>query len=487
MKRIALLFAALLCLSACSVDKTAPVRYKVWYDWPERFLPDFSKLGEPDVEGVKRNLDLEDIVDTMNHFAALFETTLSVKSTEEYTFKVTTDDGSRFFIDDSLLIENDGAHRPIRKVTSVTLEKGKHDIRIEFFDFDKAQTLHFVYSTPTIAERPFNDRILKEQDALSSKDGFVKPQVEEAYSRFAEWKGDDEVLVFPILTDIHSSGNFAYKHIGYATVAADRFGADFMALLGDIGLNSIPTTLDKEWSKWLIDNTLEQMKKYDGIWIFTPGNHDWDGGEGEWLTEEYLTDTFQRPWEERAGGRLHLTGKTYGWYDIPDKNFRIIFLNSCSTRTLEGTYYLVGPEEEAWLRETMDATPDDVNIIVLAHFMPHPMGNWKRTMNNDYLKQNTDLLMGLMTEYASKKTLVGYFSGDSHFNDYDFYNGVNYYVTQGYGWNSPDLMQPRNQHAYFDYKQCMCIDVVAVKSSKREVHTFRIGAGGADFDCSFSY
>ena len=166
MKRIALLFAALLCLSACSVDKTAPVRYKVWYDWPERFLPDFSQLGEPDVEGVKRNLDLEDIVDTMNHFAALFETTLSVKSTEEYTFKVTTDDGSRFFIDDSLLIENDGAHRPIRKVTSVTLEKGKHDIRIEFFDFDKAQTRHFVYSTPTIAERPFNDRILKEQDAL---------------------------------------------------------------------------------------------------------------------------------------------------------------------------------------------------------------------------------------------------------------------------------------------------------------------------------
>ena len=487
MKRAAFIIAALLCLTACRVDKTAPVRYKVWYNWPERYLPDFSKLGNPDIEGVKRNLDLEDIVDSMNHFAALFETTLSVPVTEEYTFKVTTDDGSRFFVDGQLLLDNDGAHRPIRKVAVKTLDKGKHDIRIEFFDFDKAQTLDFVYSTPTIAEREFNDRIWREEDAYTSKDRFVKPQVKEAYKRFAEWKGDDETLVFPILTDIHSSGNFAYKHIGYASVAADRFCADFMALLGDIGLNSIPTTLDKQWSQWTIDHTLEQMKKYDGMWIYTPGNHDWDGGEGEWLTEEYLTDTFQRPWEERAGGRLHLTGKTYGWYDIPEKGFRVIFLNSCSTRTLEGTYYLIGTEEAEWLQETLDATPKDMQVIVLAHFMPHVMGNWEKSMDYEYLREDNARLMGILSDYAGKGTLVGYFSGDSHVNDYDFYDGVNYYVTQGYGWTSPELILPRNRHAYFDYRQCLCIDVVAVKPEKREVHTFRIGAGGADFDCSFTY
>ena len=273
MKKLIIALTTLLLLASCG-DRTAPVNYKIWYNWPERFLPDFSTLGEPDVQGVKRNLDLLDIVDTINHYAALFETTLKVGKTEEYTFNITTDDGSRFYIDGELMIENDGAHRPIQKFCTKTLEKGRHELRLEFFDYDKLQTLEFLYSTPTIAERRFNDNIEKEQDRLTSRKGFVKPQVKEAWKRFAAWKGDDEVLVFPLLTDIHSNNNFQYKHIGYASVAGKMFGADFMALLGDIGLNSIPTTLDKNEAKKMIDNTLAQMRKWDGMWIFAPGNHD---------------------------------------------------------------------------------------------------------------------------------------------------------------------------------------------------------------------
>jgi hypothetical protein len=52
---------------------------------------------------------------------------------------------------------------------------------------------------------------------------------------------------------------------------------------------------------------------------------------------------------------------------------------------------------------------------------------------------------------------------------------------------SPDVMVPGQMHAFFDYRETLCIDVVAVKPAKREVHTFRIGAGGADFDTCFPY
>ena len=48
-------------------------------------------------------------------------------------------------------------------------------------------------------------------------------------------------------------------------------------------------------------------------------------------------------------------------------------------------------------------------------------------------------------------------------------------------------MLPGTTHAFFDYKENLCIDVLAVKPSKREVHTFRIGAGGEEFDCVFTY
>ena len=51
---------------------------------------------------------------------------------------------------------------------------------------------------------------VKGQDRLTSRKGFVKPQVKEAYN------------------------NFQYKHIGYASVAGKMFGADMkVALVND--------------------------------------------------------------------------------------------------------------------------------------------------------------------------------------------------------------------------------------------------------------
>ncbi|MBR1894712.1 MAG: hypothetical protein IJ823_05605, partial [Bacteroidales bacterium] len=169
------LLAALgtLLAGACCGEQEPVVQYQLWYNWPERYLPDFSTLGAPDLTGVKKNLDLEELPDSANHFAVLFETDLRVKKAEEYSFKLCTDDGSRFYVDGELLLENDGAHGPILKEVSLPLAKGTHKLRIEFFDYDKGQTLDFLYSTPTIPWRPLNTHILEEEDALTSDDRFV--------------------------------------------------------------------------------------------------------------------------------------------------------------------------------------------------------------------------------------------------------------------------------------------------------------------------
>ena len=490
MKRTAVLtFAALLFFAACS--QTPKVNYKVWYDWPERCLPDFNKIGEPDIQGAKINLDLVDIDDTKNHFCVLFETTLKVKTEEEYNFTLTTDDGSKFYIDDELLIVNDGAHGPIEKKCSKVLTRGKHALRIEFFDFDKGQSLVFRYSTPTIKEREFNDRVLDKEDRLTSKHAFVKPQVKEALKRFEAWKGNDEVLVYPILTDVHTSGRFSYKHIGYAATAAKAFGADFMVNLGDIGLNAYPATVDKDYARFIMDETLAQMKKYDGMWLYSPGNHDWDAGEGTFNSEQYLSDFFQKPWQEKAGKNLHIVpGHVWCWYDIPEKNFRIILLNTCGTGTQGGFYYYFDDPQLEWLQGLLADTPKDVNVIVMSHYMPHPMGRWTTSASKPdihRLDQDQKLMEILSAFKADGGTLVGMITGDSHTNDYICENGVNYFISQGYGWIVPDLMLPTNRHAFYDYKQSLCIDVVAVKPATREVHTFRIGAGVADYDYEFGY
>ena len=299
------LLAALgtLLAAACCGEKDPVVYYQLWFNWNERHLPDFSTLGEPDMTGVKTNLDLEDLPDSANHFAVLFETGLKVCKAEEYTFKLCSDDGTRFYIDGEMLIDNDGAHGPILKEISLPLGKGRHALRIEFFDCDKGQTLDFTYSTPTIPWQELNPKRLLYEDEITSDDAFVMPQVEETYARFAAWKGDDKVLCFPILTDIHTAARFSYKHIGYAAKAAPLFGFDFMALLGDIGLNSYPATLDSIYAASVVRNTQEQMNKYDGIWLYAPGNHDWDAGKGKdkYFTEEEVSATFQKPWQEKAG------------------------------------------------------------------------------------------------------------------------------------------------------------------------------------------
>ena len=485
-RKLFIALATLLVLAACA--KTPEVRYKVWYDWPERHLPDFAALGEPDLEGTKTNLDLKHLDDTKNHFCVLFEAPLKVNKEEEYSFRLTTDDGSRFYIDGELLIDNDGAHGPIEKKASRILAKGTHALRIEFFDFDKGQSLIFKYSTPTIPEREYNDQEFLLEDKLTDNQKFVKPQVQEALKRFKAWKGDDETLVFPILTDVHTAGNFTYKHVGFAATLAQMFEADFMANLGDIGLNAYPATVDSTYARFILDKIKEGMLKYDGMWLYAPGNHDWDGGAGKWLSEAYLSDFFQKPWEAKAGGNLHLTpGKTYGYYDLPEKNFRIVFLNSESSGTKGEFYYSYGDEQLDWLSGVLDQTPSDRHVLLLSHWMPHPLGVWNMVSMNPVKKEQSSKMMDFLASYKDKVTLVGLFTGDTHVNFHEVADGVNYYVSQGYGWVSPDLMMPGQKHAFFDYKESLCIDVVAVKPSTREVHTFRVGAGGADYDYRFGY
>ena len=185
-----------------------------------------------------------------------------------------------------------------------------------------------------------------------------------------------------------------------------------------------------------------------------------------------------------------MPGKTWGWYDVPGKDIRIILLNSTGTRTLGDSYYLFDEPQQEWLKGLLADTPKDKTVLVMAHYMPHPMGRWNMvsSVNQTHTLENNIRLMAVLSDFVHDGgTLAGMLCGDSHANCHVDYNDVDYYITQGYGWVSPDLMIEGTTHAFFDYRQMMCVDVIAVKPEKREVHTFRIGAGGADYDYKWTY
>jgi len=61
-----------------------------------------------------------------------------VKAPGEYRFKLSSDDGAELYIDDQLLINEDGVHSPVTDEKAIRLAAGRHAIRIPYFQ----ETMH---------------------------------------------------------------------------------------------------------------------------------------------------------------------------------------------------------------------------------------------------------------------------------------------------------------------------------------------------------
>ena len=59
--------------------------------------------------------------------------------------------------------------------------------------------------------------------------------------------------------------------------------------------------------------------------------------------------------------------------------------------------------------------------------------------------------------------------------------------SMGYGGAENKIMKPEQKRAWFNSRQSLCCDIVVIKPATHEVHTFRVGAGGADMDYMFKY
>ncbi|MFD3540246.1 ricin-type beta-trefoil lectin domain protein [Streptomyces sp. NPDC058662] len=73
---------------------------------------------------------------------------LDAPQTGSYTFRLTSDDGSRLWIDDQVVISHDGLHGPEPKDAAVELSAGHHSLRIEHFERDGGQQLTLAWKPP---------------------------------------------------------------------------------------------------------------------------------------------------------------------------------------------------------------------------------------------------------------------------------------------------------------------------------------------------
>ena len=71
--------------------------------------------------------------DLVEWFAIDFRGTIEITTPGSYQFRVRSDDGSKLFIDNKLVVNNDGQHSTQDKSGSITLEKGVFDLKLPYF------------------------------------------------------------------------------------------------------------------------------------------------------------------------------------------------------------------------------------------------------------------------------------------------------------------------------------------------------------------
>lgn len=147
------------------------------YDLPPNTsrLPDFAALAPVATLYTKAlNIPPQSFLDgvagvqRVEWFAIDYQTEIWISKKGKYHFEIVSDDGTRLYMDEKQLIENDGQHPPKMKRASVTLQPGKHSIRVSYFQGPR-DTIALVLKVkaPDTGWRLFNTDDFRSLDSLT--------------------------------------------------------------------------------------------------------------------------------------------------------------------------------------------------------------------------------------------------------------------------------------------------------------------------------
>lgn len=136
------------------------LRYKTYFVDGIKLLPEFSTL-EPVSEGVALEISSEQIqLPRRNDIAVVLEGYLDVQKMGRYTFYLSSDDGSKLYINGNEIIDNDGDHGVITKSGSILLTEKRHHIRVEWFNAGGGYWLEAFMEGPDLPRQIIPARML---------------------------------------------------------------------------------------------------------------------------------------------------------------------------------------------------------------------------------------------------------------------------------------------------------------------------------------
>lgn len=135
--------------------------YYSYYQGSWTSLPNFDNLT-PVSTGTVSNFSLSPATATDN-FGFRYTGTLYVPANNQYTFYLASDDGSKLWINNTLVVDNDGTHgtSPERN-GRITLTTGYYPIKVEYFDATGSHGLTVRWSSANISKQTIPNANLKE-------------------------------------------------------------------------------------------------------------------------------------------------------------------------------------------------------------------------------------------------------------------------------------------------------------------------------------
>jgi hexosaminidase len=122
-------------------------------------LPDMGTM-KPMRTGKTFDLTSNSLPHRWGGYGFQFKGYIDIPSDGDYTLSIASDDGSKLFLDDKLLINNDGIHASIELSGKTMLVKGKHRLEVWYFQAGGASDLSVSIEGPGMQKQQIPPRML---------------------------------------------------------------------------------------------------------------------------------------------------------------------------------------------------------------------------------------------------------------------------------------------------------------------------------------
>lgn len=142
--------------------RTRGLKYELYENthFPTVELQKFPAV-QPTGTGSCESVSLTELpIKNHNDYGVKFTGLIAIPRDGKYTFRLNSDDGSRLYIDETEIINNDGLHSPEEKSGEVELRAGDHTLAVTYANWVGGDTLEFSWEGPGVSRQPVPTDVL---------------------------------------------------------------------------------------------------------------------------------------------------------------------------------------------------------------------------------------------------------------------------------------------------------------------------------------